>query len=114
MSLAARIQPEFPLPDSLAWLAPEEGRKDALQVRIVQHDRRDGSVRVSQHGRTWPGEAASAFRRVSRAELFATEEEAIGTPCKPCRGTGQRKRTRKGAQLLDTCPRCDGKGRVFA
>ena len=113
MSLAARIAPEFPLPGSEAWLRPEPGRPEALPIRIIQRDRRDGSFYVAQRGTVYPHEAASAHRRVALAEIFATEEEAIGEVCKPCKGTGQRRRTRKGALALSTCPRCDGAGRVF-
>lgn len=114
MSLAQRIPTEFPLAGSIAWLRPEPGREEALQVRIVQHDARDGSVRVSAVDRPPFGEEASAFRKVDRAELYATEAEAIGTLCKTCKGTGQRPRTRRGAvvKIID-CPTCDGKGRLF-
>ena len=114
MSLAARIPVEFPLAGSLAWLKPEGGRAEALQVRIVQHDARDGSVRVSATQRPPFGQEASAFRKVERAELFETEAEAIGLPCKPCRATGQRRHTRKGVMKVTTCPKCQGAGRVFA
>lgn len=113
MSLAQRIPVDFPLAGSFAWLKPAEGRPEALQVRIVQHDVRDGSVRVSAIQRPPFGQEASAFRRVDRAELYASEVEAIGEICKPCRGSGQRKRSRKGAVKVTTCATCHGAGRVF-
>lgn len=80
MTLAARIAPPFPLADSLAWLRPEPGRPDPVPVRIVQHDRRDGTVRISAAGKIYPGEVATAVRRVTLAELAETEEAALRPP----------------------------------
>lgn len=112
--LAARIPVDFPLAGSIAWLRPEEGRPEALQVRIVQHDVRDGSVRVSAVDRPPFGQEATAFRRVERAELYATEAEAIGTLCKTCKGTGQRNRARRGGAVRTIdCPTCHARGRLF-
>lgn len=81
-SLAARIAPPFPLAGSMAWLRPEPGRPDPQPVRIVQHDRRDGSVRVSAAGKVYPGEVATAVRRVTLAELAETEEAAMRKPAR--------------------------------
>lgn len=111
--LAQRIPVEFPLAGSIGWLKPEEGRAEALQVRIIQHDVRDKSVRVSAVDRPPFGQEASAFRRVERAELFATEAEAIGTLCKTCKGTGKRNRRRGAMVKAIDCPTCQGVGRVF-
>lgn len=113
MSLAQHIPAEFPLAGSHAWLAPEEGRPKALPVTIIQHDRRDRSVYVAQRGRIMPGEEASSHRRVAHTELYASEAEAIGEPCKTCRGSGQRKRNRKGLVSLHSCATCAGSGRLF-
>lgn len=114
MSLAQRILVDFPLAGSIGWLRPEEGRDQAVQVRIIQQDMRDRSFLVSELDNKFPREQATASRRVERAQLYATESEAIGFPCKTCHGSGQRPRTRRGqvVKIID-CPTCQGAGRVF-
>jgi hypothetical protein len=88
--LAPKLPVEFPLAGSLAWLRPEPGRDEPVQVRIKQHDARDGSVIVTAAGRVFPRETATATRRVQLAELAKTEIEAFEPPKKQ-----HRKRSRK-------------------
>lgn len=77
MSLAQRIPAPFPLPGSFGWLRPEEGRDRAMQVKILQHDARDGTVFVAAAGRVFPSEAATANRRVTLAELAEHQADAM-------------------------------------
>jgi hypothetical protein len=99
VSLAQRIPAPFPLAGSIAWLRPEEGRDAAMQVKILQHDARDGTVFVAAAGRVFPSEAATANRRVTLAELAEHEADAmLPLPVKKPRSSrkprGRQKRTK--------------------
>jgi hypothetical protein len=96
MSLAQRIPAEFPLPGSLAWLRPEPGRDRPMQVKILQHDARDGTVFIASAERVFPCEAATANRRVTLAELaeHQADAELPLSARKPRRSRARGKRTK--------------------